>query len=320
MVLVTLKTLSLCLLLPIPFGAIVTSLPTPPESLPPSSSKKNAPPPKLEESDRKAGPARLIPTLPVKPEHGFEAVNSEPTVLELIDQHQSLELTHLQPVFAQFQWDVLIGAEETSIVMGDNVPSFVGKKAEESDPEANKNWPFMGLRGPRSDTSSQRRTSVTELQEAMGQIDLVKTGFTTQAGKPSPKIAREKLFEKLEAINFHSGPNHHTREGIRILKEYGARFASGLEAGIDKACEEEEKIWHGKEYPALVAKLYGEAGPAVDSEKLRWKLHRLFQNNCVAYDREEPEDLHHLLEFGQKFCIQPNGIYADWTAEGDEPS
>ncbi|KAJ3773743.1 hypothetical protein FB446DRAFT_702881 [Lentinula raphanica] len=267
--------------------------------------------PKLEESDRIAVPARLIPT--VKPEHGFEAVNSEPTVLELIDQHQSLELTHLQPVFAQFQWDVLIGAEETSLVMGDNVPSFVGKKAEESDPEANKNWPFMGLRGPRSVTSSQKRTSLG-LQEGMGQIDLVKTGFTTQAGKPSPKIAREKLFEKLEAINFHSGPNHHTREGIRILKEYGARFASGLEAGIDKACEEEEKIWHGKEYPALVAKLYGEAGPAVDSEKLRWKLHRLFRNNCVAYVREEPEDLHHLLEFGQKFCIQLDGNYPDdWT-------
>ncbi|KAJ3821026.1 hypothetical protein EV361DRAFT_497362 [Lentinula raphanica] len=330
MVLVTLKTLSLCLLLPIPFGAIVTSLPTPvspsrdverpttetvTQSILPFQIRYKGP----KRGDRKAPKrhrapkprddlTRLIPVTlsqpSVEPEHGYEAVNSEPTVLEPIDQHQSLELTHLQPVFAEFQWDVLIGAEETSLIVGHQIPSILARKNEESDPKTNINWPFEIVRGPRTDMIPA---------SVMGDVDLENTECAKLGG---PRTARRRLTEGLQAINFHSGPNHHTREAIRILKDYGARFASGLEAGIDKACEEEEQIWHGEEYPALVVNLYGQAEAATRRDavdKLRWKLHRLFQNNCVAYRREQPEDLHDLLKFGQELCIQLDGNYPDWT-------
>ncbi|KAJ3965618.1 hypothetical protein EV361DRAFT_938467 [Lentinula raphanica] len=204
----------------------------------------------------------------------------------------------------RYDWKVLLPANErayeTSLSIGSHLPSFFGKKDEESDPVTNVGWPFVGRNGPMSSGTSP------DSPHGMGTLSISRARPYTE-----PIQARQELKQTLVGIRFQGGPLNYIWQAMHLLQHqhYIEKFPVGFEDGFREACAEEQKIWH-EQFSALVVKLYGEAKGAKVEEvrkKLEWKLHRLFQNNCGLYDLEKPGSLESLVEFGQRFCVYTDG-------------
>ncbi|KAJ3716198.1 hypothetical protein C8R42DRAFT_645519 [Lentinula raphanica] len=295
MFLISLKMLSFCILLPISFGVIVTGLPAPPRIQVTSDVHTE-----LQRRDPVLG--ELSYTIRYK-----EFQNSHAKRIPKLTE--SLNSGAESNPNLQYQWDVLIGAHETHLMIGDGLPSFRGMWNETSDPMKNINWPFEGQRGPKSQISYSGSDP-----GGMGNIYLPKAKSALSSAEAHSETLN--LVKVLRDVRFQGGPNCHTGQAMQSLlgKHYipKSELPLGLESGIERACMKELKEW-SKQYPALVRKVYGEAHGAKTQgakEKSRWKLHRLFQNNCQLYDRgsrDDPRPLESLLEFGQRFCVYTTG-------------
>ncbi|KAJ3754644.1 hypothetical protein EV360DRAFT_73550, partial [Lentinula raphanica] len=156
--------------------------------------------------------------------------------------------------------------------------------------------------GAESNPNLQYQWDVLIDPGGMGNIYLSKAKSALSSAEAHSETLN--LVKVLRDVRFQGGPNCHTGQAMQSLlgKRYipKSELPLGLESGIERACMKELKEWR-KQYPALVGKVYGEAHGAKTQgakEKSRWKLHRLFQNNCQLYDRgsrDDPRPLESLL-------------------------